>query len=66
MILSSWIMERVRTMNWSFTLAISALVVCIGCEMIKPSPGRRITEQQDQPQCGFLIASHRSSLEFYV
>jgi hypothetical protein len=50
-------------MNRSFTLAIFALFGCIGCEMIKPSPGRPITGQQDQPLCGLLIASHRSSLE---
>jgi len=50
-------------MNRWFTVAIFALFGCTGCEMIKPSPGGRITEQQDQQLCGFLIASHRSSLE---
>ena len=50
-------------MSWSFTLAIFALGGCIGCEMNKPSLGRRITEHQDQNLCGLLIASHRSSLE---
>jgi hypothetical protein len=50
-------------MNRWFTLAILALIGCTGCEMIKPSPGGRITEQQDQQLCGLLIASHRSSLE---
>ena len=52
-----------QKMNGWFTLAIFALIGCTGCETIKPSPGGRITEQQDQQLCGLLIASHRSSLE---